>query len=85
MVLRADKGAVVHTGVGKVSFTPEQLYSNVASLVAALLNARPKGMKGSGAGGYVIRASVSSTMGRGVPVTIPSVLQAVQLSRAGRL
>lgn len=75
----------MHTGVGKVSFAPEQLYSNVAVLIGALLNARPKGLKGSGASGYIIRASVSSTMGRGVPVSIPSVLQAVQLSRSGRL
>ena len=82
---RADKGAVVHAGVGKVSFQPEQLYTNVAALVGALLTARPKGLKGSGASSYLLSASVSSTMGSGgVPVSIPSLVQAAAVARSGR-
>ena len=82
---RADKGAVVHAGVGKVSFPPEHLYTNVAALVGALLTARPKGLKGSGATSYLLSATVSSTMGRGgVPVTVPSLVQAAAVSRSGK-
>ena len=81
---RADKGAVVHAGVGKVSFPLEDLYTNIGSLAGALLSARPKGVKGSGANGYLLRASVSSTMGPSVPVSIPSLAQAAAIARSGK-
>ncbi|KAK9829322.1 hypothetical protein WJX72_005189 [[Myrmecia] bisecta] len=75
---RADKGAVLHAPLGKASFEQDKLYANLGALVSAVLNARPKGLKGSGLSGYISKASLSSTMGRGVPVTLASITTAVQ-------
>lgn len=78
---RADKGGVVHAGLGKRSFADEALFDNVAAYVAAILAARPKGLKG-GVGGYVKGATLSTTMGVGVPVSIASLVQAAAATRA---
>ena len=80
---RADKGAVVHAAVGRCSFDEDQVYANIGALASALLSARPKGVKGSGSGGYLLKASLSSTMGPGVPVSVASLVQAAQVSKHG--
>ena len=64
-----------------MSFSEDDLYSNLGAFGSAILNARPKGVKGSGASGYVLSANLASTMGRGVPFTISSLLTAVQKSK----
>ena len=79
---RADRGAVLHAGLGKMSFSQENIHGNVGALCAAILDARPKGVKGSGAPGYFLKAAVTSTMGRSVPVSIASLVQASQLHKA---
>ena len=43
---RADKGGVVHAGVGKCSFEGRALQENIGAFAAAILAARPKGVKG---------------------------------------
>ena len=48
MLCRADRGAVLHAAVGKVDFPVEHLYANLGALTAAILAARPKGIKGGG-------------------------------------
>ncbi|GBG82332.1 hypothetical protein CBR_g34615 [Chara braunii] len=71
---RADKGAIVHAGLGKVSFPEERLLDNIAAFSSALLKAKPVGLKGSSKYlGYFISFSLSSTMGPGVKVDIPSL------------
>ena len=45
---RADRGAVLHAAVGKVDFPVEHLHQNLGALTAAVLAARPKGIKGGG-------------------------------------
>lgn len=72
----------MHVGLGKVSFVDEALVANTGALVAALLSARPKGVKGSGASGYLLSASLSSTMGESVPVTVASLVHAAQAAKA---
>jgi ribosomal protein L1 len=62
---RADKGAVIHAAVGKVSFDEAQLSENIRALVDALVAARPKGIKGAGTVGYIESIKLSTTMGRG--------------------
>jgi hypothetical protein len=57
------------------------LYANLGIFGGAILNARPKGVKGSGATGYVLSANLTSTMGRGVPITVPSLLTAIQRAK----
>ena len=65
---RVEKAGIIHAGVGKVSFTTEQLLENVRALVDAVQKAKPTGAKGT----YLQRVAVSSTMGPGVKVD-PSI------------
>jgi len=63
---RADKGGIVHAGVGKASFTEAALIDNVRAFVGAITRARPSGVKGT----YINKVNLSSTMGPGVKVEI---------------
>ncbi|KAK9903976.1 hypothetical protein WJX75_001683 [Coccomyxa subellipsoidea] len=74
---RADRTGVLHAAFGKCSFPKDHLYANLGALTAAILAARPKGIKGGGMTGYILKATLSSTMGRAVPVTLPSLQQAI--------
>jgi large subunit ribosomal protein L1 len=66
---RVEKAGIVHAGIGKASFTEEQLLANVKALVDALNKAKPSGAKGT----YVKRIALSSTMGPGFKVDTGSV------------
>ena len=59
---RVEKEGIVQAGVGKASFSEEQLAGNIRALVNAVQKARPNGAKGT----YMKRLAVSSTMGPGV-------------------
>jgi large subunit ribosomal protein L1 len=61
---RVEKAGIVHAGVGKASFTEEQLLANVRAMIEALNRARPSGAKGT----YIKKISLSSTMGPGIKV-----------------
>lgn len=60
---RVEKNGIVHAGVGKASFTEEQLYENTKS-IDAIMKAKPAGAKGT----YLKKISLSSTMGVGIKV-----------------
>ncbi|MBN9320245.1 MAG: 50S ribosomal protein L1 [Caulobacterales bacterium 68-7] len=66
---RVEKAGIVHAGIGKASFTEEQLKVNVVALVDALNKAKPSGAKGT----YVKRISLSSTMGPGFKIDVASI------------
>ncbi len=59
---RAEKAGVVHAGIGKASFTAEQITENAAAFIEAVRKARPSGAKGT----YIRKITLSSTMGVGV-------------------
>ena len=61
---RLDKTGIVHTIVGKASFGEEQLAENVATLLDALVRAKPSASKGT----YLRSITLASTMGPGVKV-----------------
>ena len=61
---RTDKAGIVQCTIGRASFTPEQLKTNLTALIDALNKAKPQGVKGI----YLRKVSVSSTMGAGVRV-----------------
>jgi len=61
---RVDKAGNVHVPVGKVSFSEQQLLDNVNSLLDGLVRAKPVSAKGP----YLLRVTVSTTMGPGVRV-----------------
>ena len=65
---KAEKGGVIHAGVGKASFDAAKLKENVMAFVDAVSKAKPSGAKGS----YLQKISLSSTMGPGVTVNIES-------------
>jgi large subunit ribosomal protein L1 len=66
---RTEKTGIIHAGVGKASFTEEQLLANVRALIEALNRAKPSGAKGT----YIKKVSLSSTMGPGVKVDLASM------------
>jgi large subunit ribosomal protein L1 len=61
---RVDKAGIIHNGVGRASFTPEQLTDNVKALLRAIIKARPSAVKGT----YLKGISLASTMGAGIKV-----------------
>jgi large subunit ribosomal protein L1 len=61
---RTDKAGIIHATIGRASFTPEQLKTNLTALMDALNKAKPSGVKGI----YLRKVSVSSTMGAGVRI-----------------
>jgi large subunit ribosomal protein L1 len=66
---RVEKAGIVQAGIGKASFTAEQLSQNIKAFVDAVNKAKPAGAKGT----YVKKISVSSTMGPGVKLDIAAV------------
>ena len=67
---RVEKEGIVHVGVGKASFSEEQLEGNIRALVTAVQKARPSGAKGA----YMKRLAVSSTMGPGVKLDMTGLV-----------
>jgi large subunit ribosomal protein L1 len=67
---KVEKAGIVHAGVGKASFGEDQLVANVKAFVDAINRARPSGAKGT----YLKRANLSSTMGPGVKVDVPTLV-----------
>ena len=63
---KAEKGGVVHAGVGKASFNEAMLVENVRAFVQAVAKAKPSGAKGS----YMKKIALSSTMGAGVTIDV---------------
>lgn len=63
---KAEKGGVVHAGVGKLSFDEAKLVENVRAFIGAVAKAKPSGTKGT----YMKKINLSSTMGPGVSVAV---------------
>jgi len=66
---RTDKAGIVHATIGRASFEPAALRSNLTALVDALARAKPASSKGI----YLRKIAVSSTMGIGVRVDTMSL------------
>ncbi|TCJ94772.1 LSU ribosomal protein L1P [Volucribacter psittacicida] len=61
---RNDKNGIIHTTIGKVDFSADQLKENLQALLAALVKAKPASAKGV----YIKKVSISTTQGAGVAV-----------------
>lgn len=61
---RNDKNGIVHTTIGKVDFTAEQLTENLIALLADLKKIKPTSAKGV----YMKKVTISTTMGPGLIV-----------------
>jgi large subunit ribosomal protein L1 len=67
---RCEKAGIVHAGVGKASFNEQALAENVRAFIGAISKAKPSGVKGT----YIMKASISSTMGPGIKLDMPNAL-----------
>ena len=66
---KVDKYGIVHTSVGKVSFTPEMLVQNAKEFVNTLMKLKPTAAKGT----YVKSIYLSSTMSMGIKIEPKSI------------
>jgi large subunit ribosomal protein L1 len=69
---KVEKAGIIQAGIGKASFTEDQLAGNIRAFVDAVVKARPAGAKGT----YVKKVSLSSTMGPGLKLDLATVTQA---------
>ena len=61
---KVDKTGIVHTSIGKVSFTADQIAENAKEFMATIQKLKPSAAKGT----YVKSVYLSSTMSRGIKV-----------------
>ena len=66
---RVEKAGIIHAGIGKASFTEDDLKDNFRAFVDAIVKAKPTGAKGK----FVQKVSVSSTMGPGLKVDLAEI------------
>ncbi|HEY8490540.1 MAG TPA: 50S ribosomal protein L1 [Dehalococcoidia bacterium] len=67
---RLDRTALLHVPIGKASFDEQALLENLATLVDAVQKAKPSGAKGQ----YIRSVVLSTTMGPGIKLDLPSTL-----------
>ena len=66
---KVDKYGIIHTSVGKVSFTPEQIVDNAKEVVNTIIKLKPSAAKGT----YVLSIYLSTTMSPGLQIDPKSV------------
>jgi len=69
---RVDKTSIIHAGIGKMSFTAQQLTDNARAFITAVVRARPSAAKGR----YIRSCTLSSTMGPGIKVDVSGLERA---------
>jgi large subunit ribosomal protein L1 len=67
---KVDKFGIVHTSIGKVSFTPEKIKDNALEFVNTIVKLKPTAAKGT----YIKSIYLSSTMSPGIQVEPKSVV-----------
>jgi large subunit ribosomal protein L1 len=67
---RLDRTALIHVPIGKVSFEEDKLLENMATIVDAIVKAKPTGSKGQ----YIRSASIATTMGPGISLELAPTL-----------
>ncbi len=66
---RVESNGLIHAGVGKLSFSEDELKQNIIAFVQAIIKAKPSGAKGT----YLQKAAISSTQGPGLKLTIATI------------
>lgn len=66
---RVDKNGIVHAGIGRVSFTPEQISDNAQEFLKTVIRLRPAAAPGN----YIRSIYLSSTMSPGIQIDPKSV------------
>ena len=65
---KVDKTGIIHTAIGKASFTPEQIYDNANVVMSAIMKLKPQTLKGT----YLKGAAICTTMSPGIKLDIKS-------------
>ncbi len=71
---RVDKTGILHTAVGKASFSAEHIKDNIEAFLKEVMRLRPSSAKGT----YVKSVTVSTTMGPGIPLDKQEVLNTIR-------
>ncbi|BAT61075.1 50S ribosomal protein L1 [Variibacter gotjawalensis] len=71
---RVEKAGIVQAGVGKASFSEENLVQNIQAFIDAVQKAKPAGAKGT----FVQRVALSSTMGPGLKIDTTTIAPTAQ-------
>ena len=66
---RVDKTGIIHSAIGKVSFTAEQINENAVELINTIVKLKPQALKGT----YIKGISLSSTMSPGIDIDPKSI------------
>ncbi len=66
---RVEKQGIIHSGIGKLSFSDDALKANFKALTEAVVKSRPSGAKGK----YVRKVTMTSSMGPGLKVDLAEV------------
>lgn len=66
---KVDKFGIIHSSIGKVSFTPEKITENAAELLHTIIKLKPTAAKGT----YMKSVFLSSTMSPGIPIEPKSI------------
>jgi large subunit ribosomal protein L1 len=66
---KVDKQGIVHTSVGKVSFTPEKIFDNANEVIQTIAKLKPASAKGT----YIRSITISSTMSPGIIIDKNSI------------
>jgi large subunit ribosomal protein L1 len=70
IAFRVDKFGIVHSSIGRTSFSPEQLTGNAKELLTTIVNMKPASAKGN----YMKSVTVASTMSPGIKVYPKTIL-----------
>ena len=66
---KVDKAGIVHTSIGKISFTPEQIAQNAKEFINTVIKLKPAAAKGT----YIKSIYLSSTMSQGLKIDPKSI------------
>ena len=66
---KVDKSGIVHSSIGKISFTPEQIFGNAKEFLQTIIKLKPASAKGT----YIKSIYLSSTMSKGVKIDPKSI------------
>jgi large subunit ribosomal protein L1 len=66
---KVDKSGIVHTSIGKISFTEDQITDNARAFITTIIKLKPAAAKGT----YMKSVFISSTMSRGIKIDPKSV------------
>lgn len=71
---KIDKSGIIHTSIGKVSFSPEQIFENAKVFINTIVKLKPAAAKGT----YIKSIYLSSTMSRGIKIDLKSCVDTAE-------